>query len=121
MFTAHAERDGPLRLIPHRFTWAGLWFGPLWLLAQRLWWPAAAVAAIGAMLILAARWGAISAGAAELAWLLLSVLIGLEGQELRRRALLRRSAPLSGFAYGHDEAEALAREAFRAASGRTAS
>ena len=112
-----------MRLIPHRFTWAGFWFGPLWLLAQRLWWLAAIVAAIAAATIFAARWGVISAGAAELVWLLVSVLIGLEGQELRRRAFLRRSAPLSGFAYGHDEADALAREAFRvgsAASGRTA-
>lgn len=124
LFTAHAAANGPQRLVPHRFAWAGFFFGPLWLLAQRLWFAAAAVFVLAALLIGAVKAGALSGGAGQAIWLLLALLIGLEGQEWRRRALIRRTAAIAGFAYGHDEADALAREAFRvapAASGRTAS
>ncbi|HMN73259.1 MAG TPA: DUF2628 domain-containing protein [Rhodoblastus sp.] len=124
IFTAHVDRGGPLRLVPHRFAWAGFWFGPFWLLSQRLWGPSTVVAGIAIATILAARWGVLSAGAAELVWLLVSIFVGLEGHELRRRALIRRGASLAGFAYGLNEGDALAREAFRvgaAVSGRTAS
>ncbi len=116
IFTVHAgpsERGEPLRLAPHRFSWAGFWFGPLWLLASRMWGAAAITLALAAALVAAVRFGALSGAAGELIWLLISVLIGLEGQEWRRRALVRRRAPIAGFAYGADEADALAYAAFR--------
>lgn len=122
LFTAHSMSDGPQRLVPHRFAWFGFFFGPLWLLAQRLWLAAAAVAILAVALIAAVRIGALSGTAGEAIWLLASILIGLEGQEWRRRALIRRRAAVAGFAYGFDEADALAREAFRAGpvgAGRT--
>ena len=42
-----------------------------------------------------------------------AISIGLDGHEWRRRALTRRLAPVSGLAYGSDEADALAQAAFR--------
>lgn len=123
LFTAHSLSNGPQRLVPHRFAWLGLFFGPLWLLAQRLWLAAAAVTFLAVALVVAVRVGALSGAAGETIWLLVSILIGLEGQEWRRRALIRRRAAVAGFAYGFDEADALAREAFRVgpAGGRTTS
>ena len=122
LFTAHAAAVGPQRLVAHRFTWAGFFFGPLWLLLHRLWGAAAVVLILGTALGAAVRMGALSGAAGEAIWLLVSILIGLEGQEWRRRAFIRRRAAIAGFAYGMDEADALARQAFRSGatmSGRT--
>ena len=122
LFTAHSVSDGPHRLVPHRFAWFGFFFGPLWLLMQRLWMAAATASLLAVALVLTVRTGVLSGAAGEAIWILVSILIGLEGQEWRRRALIRRRATVAGFAYGFDEADALAREAFRAGpvgAGRT--
>lgn len=124
LFTAHDVADGPQRLVPHRFAWSGFLFGPLWLLAHRLWFAATIVLILAALLVVAVRTGFLGGAIGEAIWLLVSILIGLEGQEWRRRALIRRRAAIAGFAYGMDETDALAREAFRAhsaPSGRVAS
>lgn len=100
-------------MLPYRFSWAGFWFGPVWLAAKRVWLPAALALVFAAGLGLAFRVGDLSGNAAAAAWLPVAILIGLDGHEWRRRALTRRLAPVSGLAYGSDEADALAQAAFR--------
>ena len=111
LFTLHpgaADSKAAPRLVAYRFSWAGFWLGPLWLLAQRLWIAATVVAAVAVMLSLAVRSGALSGGAGAIAWLLVAILVGLEGREWLRRALIRRRAPIAGLAYAYDEADAFA-------------
>ncbi|WBV43251.1 DUF2628 domain-containing protein [Pseudoroseomonas cervicalis] len=97
-------RRGGLVLVPEGFAWGALLFGPLWLLAQRLWiplllWLALAVAAalllpepLRPWLALAAHW-----------------LLGLQGQDLRRWALARRGRPAQGVVLAADHEAALSR------------
>lgn len=115
IFTAHAVAGGPNdlpRLVPHGFAWAAFWFGPLWLFRHGLWIRAGLMCALAAALVAAARTGAVGANAALVAWFLTSAFVGLEAQEWRRRALLRRGSEFVGFGYGSDEADAWARAAF---------
>lgn len=115
LFTLHAgaaaSSEAP-RVVPYRFSWAGFWLGPVWLLAKRLWLAAIVVAALAVALVLAVRSGVLSGGAGAIAWVLVAVLVGLEGQEWLRRALIRRRAPVAGLAYAYDEADAFASAAF---------
>lgn len=115
IFTAHAvaggSSDSP-RLVSHGFAWAAFWFGPLWLFRHGLWIRAGFMCALATGFVAAARTGAVGANAALVAWLLVSAFVGLEAQEWRRRAFLRRGSEIVGFGYGSDEADAWARAAF---------
>ncbi len=72
-------------LIPEAFSWAALLFGPLWLLAHRLWLEAALVLGVTLLagLLLPAALAVPALVAAQL-------LLGLHAQDLRRAALARR-------------------------------
>ena len=116
IFTAHAVTDGPtdsLRLVPHRFSWAAFWFGALWAMRHRLWRVTAAALVFDVGMLIALRSGVFASGAAFALWFVAAVVMGLEGEEWRRRALIRRGAALAGFEYGLDEGDVLAQIAFR--------
>ena len=115
LFTVHAgpADPAPPQLVPYRFSWAGFWLGPFWLVANSLWWRAALVLVLAAGLGLAFQAGKLSGIVAVVAWLPVAISIGLDGHEWRRQALTRRGAPVAGLAYGSDGADAFARAAFR--------
>ncbi|MFV0281339.1 MAG: DUF2628 domain-containing protein, partial [Rhodoblastus sp.] len=94
-------------------SWAALVFGPLWLAKQRLWLPALLMLVLAGFLVAGLRSGDIDAQIAIAVWFLASAFAGLEGQELRRRALARRGFALAGLVYASNEADALAQIAFR--------
>ena len=77
------------------FSWAALLFGPLWLLANRLWRPLA-LFALGLALVgfLVAR---DALGEAAAAWLygVYALYLGFEGRALLGAALERRGSPLA--------------------------
>lgn len=101
---AGARPQGGLLLVPEGFAWGALLFGPLWLLAHRLWIPLLlwlALAVLAALLLpeMLRPWLALAAH-----WLL-----GLQGQDLRRWALARRGRPAQGVVLGADPEAALSR------------
>lgn len=94
-------------LVRDGFSWGAFFFTVLWFFVHRLW-----LAGLGVMALLVAFNFGLAAfnvrpGAAFLADLLLSVLIGLEASSLRRWTLQRRGRPAVDVvaAAGRDEAE----------------
>jgi Protein of unknown function (DUF2628) len=85
------QRASDVVFIKEGFTWWGFLFGPLWLLYHGLWFEF-----IGALLILAGassvlmEAGMSSGDAATLANLLLALIVGFEGNNLRRWRLARK-------------------------------
>jgi hypothetical protein len=96
-FTVHVSQQaaGPLqsaekaRFVSDRFSWGAFLFAPFWLLAHRLW----LAFAVWLLLALGVNVGlpflGFSSGVPAAITFLLSVLLGLEGQELRRLKLQR--------------------------------
>src|SRR3712207_238833 len=115
-FTLHVAADAlpgdpePLDravLVRDGFSWGAFFFTALWFFAHRLW-----LAGLGVLVLLVAFNLGLAAlglrpGAAFLAQLLLSVLIGLEANSLRRWTLSRRGRPAIDVvtASDHDDAE----------------
>jgi hypothetical protein len=95
VWTVHTRADRQPVLVPEAFTWAGLMFGPLWLLARGAW-IAGVIALAGDIAIAAARIGP----AGTILGFGLSWIIGLFGNDLRRWSLSRR-----GFAMAQVVAE----------------
>jgi hypothetical protein len=94
-------------LVRDGFSWGAFFFTALWFFAHRLW-----LAGLGVLVLLVAFNLGLAAlglrpGAAFLAQLLLSVLIGLEANSLRRWTLSRRGRPAIDVvtASDHDDAE----------------
>jgi hypothetical protein len=97
-FTVHIPQKaaGPLqsadkaRFVPDRFSWGAFLLTPFWLLMHRLW----LAFAVWLVLALAANLGlpffGFSSAVAAAMTFLLSVWLGLEGQELCRMKLQRR-------------------------------
>lgn len=98
IFTVHLKGDAgepsslveQTRLVREGFSWGALVFGPLWLIWHRLWlalvvWLLAegVILGLGATLIPNERW----TGLLEL---LVALLLGLEGAQIRRAKLARR-------------------------------
>lgn len=77
----------------------------LWLLWHRLWIEALVLLAIAACIAAAATFGGL-AGAEPFVSALVSLFIGLEGQNLRLRALARRGWREAGVVEAHDRDEA---------------
>lgn len=95
--------EKPPRLLPERFAFWALVFGPLWLFYHRCW-----LAGLGALALAVGfafvpdPWGAsLSLG--------LQILLGLHGHDLRRWTLERRGWTLARVVLGHDEETAIAR------------
>ncbi len=95
---ASAAEPMPL-LLAEGFCWAALLFGPLWLLAHRLWWPAAALLVASMALGFISPW--VAAG--------LQLVFGFEAQDIRRWALARQGWSLAGVVAAGDEQRATQR------------
>ena len=101
-WTGHLRDDAAPVLVPERFSWGALIFGPLWLAAHSAWVPAALVLAADILL------AALTAGPTRAALLLaLAVWLGVTGNDLRRWSLRLRGFVLREVVIGRDETEAL--------------
>ena len=99
------DRAESLVFVKDGFTWSAALFAPLWLLVHRLWWPLA-----GYVVVIGALEGLRMAAILPAAWISLAsfglhVLIGFEGDTLRRWALDRRSWRSLGTVSGKTAAE----------------
>jgi hypothetical protein len=90
-------------LVREGFSWGALIFGPLWLLAHRVWLPAVVTLA-AAILILVLTRDDITA----VLLIALVVMLGLSGQDLRRWSLDHRGYLLAQVVSGRGETDALA-------------
>jgi hypothetical protein len=116
IFTVHMPSGGAdrsVQLVPHRFCWPAFLFGPFWLAANRLWVAVALVLAADIAVLAAAQARVLDRGAALVVLGLVALLVGLDGREWARAALLRRGSALRGVAFGDTETEALAWAATR--------
>jgi hypothetical protein len=94
-----AERASFLR---EGFEWAGLLFGPVWLLARGLW-RALALWCVAALVVyLAISYGRLTDSAASWLYLLSAFFIGLEGQNVAAAAAERRGLRLVDIVAGPD-------------------
>ena len=91
VYTAHVHPARRPVLVPERFSWSAVFFGPFWLLWHRAWIPAALAAAA---LVLACT--AVPPHARRDAAILLLLVLGVFGNDLRRWSLER-----AGYALGH--------------------
>lgn len=97
------ERADEVVFVKEGFTWWGFFFGPFWLLFNALWLEFLAALALSAAL----GAGLVAAGlkdeAGTIVDLTLALLIGFEGNELRRWSLERKGysflAPVAGESY----------------------
>jgi len=78
------------RLLPESFTWPALIFGGVWLLFKRLWLAFIVYALVWAGLVYLQRQMGFSFLAVMLSHTALAVFLGLEGQNLIARKLLRK-------------------------------
>jgi hypothetical protein len=99
------DRAEGLVFIKDGFSWGAALFGPLWLLAHRLWWPLigyiatyGAIEAVRLTRIVDQRW-------IGLCLLALNLLLAFEGDSLRRWTLNRRGWRMLGAANGRNRNE----------------
>lgn len=108
------------RVLPDSFTWSAFALTGLWLLGKRLWLATVLFALVWAALFYArARFG-LSGGAFVLALLAIALFLGLEGQNLIARKLLRQGWRLADVVEARDLAEAEKRYFERALAGEAA-
>jgi len=88
-------------VVKEGFSWNALFFGPLWFAWHRMWAEAAIAGALWALTFF------LPPLPASLTQLALFWLIGLEGNGLRRAALLRKGCYEKTVVPAHDEEEAL--------------
>ncbi len=104
IFTAHTRAGHAPLLLAEGFRWGAFLFGPFWLLRHRAFIPAAlAAAALIAILALTAG------GQLAILLVALALLLGLNGNDLRRWSLERRGFLLSDVVAAPGAEEALAR------------
>lgn len=102
-WTAHIRAGTPPVLVREGFSWGALIFGPLWLLAHRVWVPAVLALAAVVLIVVLTR-----DGTAAALLVALIVLLGLSGQDLRRWSLDHRGYLLAQVVSGRSELDALA-------------
>ncbi len=103
-YTAHTKPDHPPVLLLEGWSWGAAIFGPFWLLAHRVWIPAAGFgAAVLLVMVLAPP------GLGGLIGLGFGVLAGLLGRDAVRWSLERRGYLLTHVLAARDEDSALAR------------
>ena len=88
------------------FCAAAFVFGPIWLLAHRLWRPLALWALSAALVGFALAEGVLSADAASWLYALSALYLGLEGRALQGAALARRGRPLADLVCAADSSTA---------------
>ena len=99
------DRAESLIFIKDGFSWGAALFGPVWLLAHRLWWPLigyvgayGAIEAVRLTRLVDQRWIGLSL-------LALNLLLAFEGDSLRRWTLNRRGWRMLGAATGRNRNE----------------
>jgi hypothetical protein len=103
IFAAHCapefrQSSGALeqaRMFRVGFVWPALVFGPLWLVARRLWRPLALWIVAAALVGAATVHGLLNPGAAFCLYVLAALYLGVEGRALEAAALTRRGRPLA--------------------------
>ncbi len=130
IFAAHCAPEFPrssealeqARVFRVGFVWPALVFGPLWLIARRLWRPLALWIVAAALVGVATRHGWLDAGAAFWLYVLAALYLGFEGRALEAAALTRRGRPLADIVCAADSSGAertfFARAAEMAEAGR---
>ena len=88
------------------FVWPALVFGPLWLVARRLWRPLALWIVAAALVAAATANGLLVAGAALWLYVLAALYLGFEGRALEAAALTRRGRPLADIVCAADSSGA---------------
>jgi len=88
------------------FVWPALVFGPLWLIARRLWRPLALWIVVAALVRAATTHGLLNPGAAFWLYLLAALYLGFEGRALEAAALTRRGQPLADIVCAADSSGA---------------
>ncbi len=114
IFAAHCAPEFPrssealaqARIFRVGFVWPAQVFGPLWLLARRLWRPLALWIVAAALVGAAATHGLLGAGAAFWLYALAALYLGVEGRALEAAALTRRGRPLADIVCAADSSGA---------------
>ena len=88
------------------FVWPALVFGPLWLVARRLWRPLALWIVAAALVGTATRLGLLNPDAAFWLYVLAALYLGFEGRALEAAALTRRGRPLADIVCAADSSGA---------------
>ncbi|WP_066473080.1 DUF2628 domain-containing protein [Bosea sp. WAO] len=78
------------RVLPESFTWSAFLFGGVWLLLKRLWLVFFVYALVWAGIVYLQRQFGFSFAAVSLSHLALGIFLGLEGQNLIARKLMRK-------------------------------
>jgi hypothetical protein len=94
-FRRSSEALEQARVFRIGFVWPALLFGPLWLIARRLWRPFALWIVGAALVGAAATHGLLDAGAAFWLYALAALYLGFEGRALEAAALTRGGRPLA--------------------------
>jgi len=103
IFAAHCAPEFPrsskaleqARVFRVGFVWPALVFGPLWLLARRLWRPLALWIVAAALVGAATTYGLLNPAAAFWLYGLAALYLGVEGRALEAAALTRGGRPLA--------------------------
>lgn len=90
-YSVHMQDNQPgsvadAAFVSQAFSWKAFFFGPLWLLAHRLW-AGLALWAAAYVCLIAASVAVVSAGAALIMAFILQILLGLEANRLREAKL----------------------------------
>lgn len=103
-WTAHLRNEAEPVVIPERFAWGGLVFGPFWLALHRAWIAAAIVLALDVLI------GVLAPSPIDIvAECALALLVGLLGHDLWRWSLQARGYLETHVLAARDETEALGR------------
>ena len=104
IYTAHIHSRKPPVLVREGFSWGALFFGPLWLLAHAAW-----IAGVIALALLVAICTLAPPPMRPVLALALFVLLGLNGQDLRRWSLSLRRFQLAHVVAARNREEAFLR------------
>lgn len=113
-YTVHEPSDPPadridraerLVFIKEGFTWSAAFFGPLWLLAHRLWWALLGWGVLALGLQAAQKAAFVSETTAGFVALGINLLLGFEADSLRRWTLQRRGWRMLGTVSGRNAEE----------------
>jgi hypothetical protein len=105
-FPRSAEALEQARVYRVGFVWPALVFGPLWLIARRLWRPLALWIVAAALTGAATAHGLLNPGAAFWLYVLAALYLGFEGGALEAAALTRRGRPLADIVCAADSSGA---------------
>ncbi len=114
IFAAHCALEFPrsskaleqARVFRVGFVWPALVFGPLWLLARRLWRPLALWIVAAALVGAATAHGLLNPAAAFWLYALAALYLGFEGRALEAAALTRGGRPLADIVCAADSSGA---------------